>query len=294
MEAGCGTSRFCRECGAAKAIKKSREEGILSEEECRIIAIFNNKETAFDFYVRSTPFIFKNTPYLIFAVKDISGEKRRQALEKIFFHDVLNTAGAVNGLTSLLPLANDSERTEIINALTDSSQQLLNEITTQRELRNAEDGNLSISFEEIYSNEILTRSKKLYQNHELTKNKNLEVCFTNQDFKITTDVSLLVRSISNLLKNALEATAENGTVKLYTQQSQDSISFNISNDSIIPENVKVQLFQRSFSTKAHKGRGIGLYSVKLIVEQYLHGRVNFISDDKNKTIFTIEIPLVAA
>jgi sensor histidine kinase regulating citrate/malate metabolism len=52
------------------------------------------------------------------------------------------------------------------------------------------------------------------------------------------------------------------------------------------------LFQRSFSTKASAGRGIGTYSVKLLVEQYLKGSVSFISDSESKTIFTLKIPLI--
>ncbi len=291
MPAGCGTSRFCSECGAAKALRKSREQGLQSEEECRITSVIDNKETSFEFSIRSTPFTFKDKSYQIFALKDISDEKRRLALEKIFFHDVLNTAGAVNGLVSLLPMvSNDSEKEEIMSALTNSSQQLLNEIVTQRELRNAEDGNLSVTFEKIAINEILARSKKLYANHDLAKNKTLKVDLSNDNFEISTDISLLVRSISNLVKNALEATSENGTVKLYTEILDDFVSFKVANDTIMPESIKLQVFQRSFSTKSHAGRGIGLYSVKLIVEQYLHGHVFFVSDERNKTVFTIMIP----
>jgi K+-sensing histidine kinase KdpD len=291
MEAGCGTSRFCSECGAAKAIKNSREKKVRSEEECRITTSVDEKETSFEFSVYSTPFIFKNKPYLIFAVKDISDEKRRQALEKIFFHDVLNTAGAVNGLVSLLPMvSNDSEKEEILKALTDSSQQLLNEIVTQRELKNAETGNLSVTFEIIKINEILDRSRKIYVKHDLAKNKVLNVEFCDDNLGINTDSSLLVRSLSNLIKNALEATPENGTVKLYTEVSDDYVSFNVFNEAVIPEAVKLQIFQRSFSTKSNTGRGIGLYSVKLIVEQYLNGYVFFRSNEKDKTVFTIKVP----
>ncbi|MEW6195823.1 MAG: ATP-binding protein, partial [Bacteroidota bacterium] len=45
-----------------------------------------------------------------------------------------------------------------------------------------------------------------------------------------------------------------------------------------------------FSTKQKKGRGIGLYSVKLIIEQNLKGKVSFVSNEQVGTIFTIEMP----
>ena len=51
-----------------------------------------------------------------------------------------------------------------------------------------------------------------------------------------------------------------------------------------------QIFQRSFSTKNGEGRGIGTYSVKLLVERYLEGSVEFVSDDAHGTVFTVIVP----
>jgi sensor histidine kinase regulating citrate/malate metabolism len=58
----------------------------------------------------------------------------------------------------------------------------------------------------------------------------------------------------------------------------------------IPEDVRLQIFQRSFSTKG-SGRGLGTYSMKLFGENYLHGRVYFRTNEKQGTTFTIELPL---
>jgi sensor histidine kinase regulating citrate/malate metabolism len=60
----------------------------------------------------------------------------------------------------------------------------------------------------------------------------------------------------------------------------------VRNDTIIPENVKMQLFQRSFSTKG-QGRGIGTYSIKLLTENYLKGKVSFISNETERTVFSV-------
>lgn len=58
----------------------------------------------------------------------------------------------------------------------------------------------------------------------------------------------------------------------------------------MPEEVKLQIFQRSFSTKG-ENRGIGTYSIKLIVTEYLKGEVSFDSDSENGTIFKIDLPV---
>jgi sensor histidine kinase regulating citrate/malate metabolism len=50
----------------------------------------------------------------------------------------------------------------------------------------------------------------------------------------------------------------------------------------------MQIFQRSFSTK-DRNRGIGTYSVKLVTENYLKGKVSFISNEAEGTIFKVEL-----
>jgi signal transduction histidine kinase len=104
----------------------------------------------------------------------------------------------------------------------------------------------------------------------------------------TTDKILLQRVIINLLKNALEATPLNGTVTTGIRNNDDKIIFWVKNDQLIPKDVQMQLFQRSFSTKG-AGRGLGSYSIRLLTENYLEGKVNFISNETDRTMFSIEL-----
>lgn len=291
-EGGCGTSQFCRECGAARAIKSTIDNQSNNAQECRITADLDGCEVSFDFRVHTQPIYLEDKNYTLFTVQDISHEKRRDALEKIFFHDVLNTAGALKGLTEILPeIENENEREEIIKAIYTSSKQLVHEISSQRELRVAEDGDLEPNFNSVYSFEILKSVKELYSNHSLNKFNSLIVQISSEDELFITDQTLLVRSIGNLVKNALEASSEDQKVILVSQLEQENILFHVKSETVIPEHIQDQLFKRSFSTKQKKGRGLGLYSVKLIVEQFLNGKVTFESNEKNKTTFTIALPI---
>ncbi len=292
MPGGCGTASFCRECGAGKAVKLTRETNSKQEEECKITALRTGKEISYEFSVFTQPIRFKNNSYTLFSVKDISSEKRKEALERIFFHDILNTSSAINGLAQLLIKEKESEEKEhLTNSLVVSSEQLLNEILLQREIRHAEEGNLQISIKGYSVNDLLQSAFEVYQNHELTIGKNFYVEFLDNDVNVQTDKVLVVRSLGNLIKNALEASLNNDEVKLYAYSADDTVYFNVYNTQLIPQNVQLQLFKRSFSTKQKKGRGIGLYSVKLIIEQNLQGKVSFVSSDQLGTVFTIEIPL---
>ncbi len=58
----------------------------------------------------------------------------------------------------------------------------------------------------------------------------------------------------------------------------------------MPEDARLQVFQRSFSTKG-PGRGLGTYRIRLLTEKYLKGRVSFATGPEGTT-FTAEYPAV--
>ena len=65
----------------------------------------------------------------------------------------------------------------------------------------------------------------------------------------------------------------------------------VHNGEVIPPEVQARIFQRSFSTKARHGRGLGTYSMKLFGERHLGGEVSFKSTPQAGTEFAIVLPL---
>lgn len=290
---GCGTSVFCRECGAARAIKLANDKQISRDEECRISVNTDSGTNALDFRVHTQIISYEGKQYTLFTVTDISSTKRKEALERVFFHDILNTIQAIKGFAELLPEINDTqEMTETSKIILSSSLQLLHEVEAQRSLQYAEDGILEPEISLISTHKILDGINEQYGKNPLYSDKHLKIEYPNEQVYFTSDFFLVVRSLNNLVKNAFEASLPNEVIKITTQRLENEIKFSVMNNKIIPQNVQLQLFQRSFTTKKSKGHGIGLYSVKLIVEQFLKGKVEFVSDEENKTIFTIRLPLL--
>ncbi len=71
------------------------------------------------------------------------------------------------------------------------------------------------------------------------------------------------------------------------------VAFSVHNPSFMPRSVQLQVFQRSFSTKG-EGRGLGTYSMKLLSERYLGGRVDFTTSPDGGTTFIATFPLKPA
>jgi len=292
MDAGCGTSQMCKECGAARSIKSTKETKEEEFEECTILTDINGNQLTLDLKVHTKILKLQDFEYIMFSIKDIADERKRITLEKIFFHDILNTGGAINGLAHLLLDENtEEEMNQLVSSLVEASNQLIGEINNQKDLRDAEDGNLEVDLKPVSVNKILKTAYDIYRNHDFVTNNHLFVSYLKKDASLITDPVLLVRSISNLLKNAIEASTGGGYVKVYSEIIENRVEFYIFNSNEIPQKIKPLIFRRSFSTKSGKNRGLGTYSVKLLIERYLGGEVNFISDPENKTIFRISLPL---
>jgi len=98
------------------------------------------------------------------------------------------------------------------------------------------------------------------------------------------------RMIGNMAKNALEASQAGDVVRLKCEPVGDEIVFSVWNRHVIAPDAQLQIFNRSFSTKG-QGRGLGTYSVKLLTERYLKGRVWFRSAEGEGTTFFAAYPL---
>lgn len=287
-EGGCGTAEFCKTCGALNSIENSMKNDEQDKNECRIIQ--KSTGDAVDMLVTATPFTIKDKSFTIFAMKDISNEKRRKVLERIFFHDILNTAGGIRAISELIFDAEEEDLKLFRELLSSSSEKLVDEIFSQRDLTAAENNELTVNWESLDSLQLLKKMRDVYLMHEVAKNKLLELDSKSVSIKFDSDRALVSRVIGNLVKNALEASNENEKVTLGCYIAGDNIAFWVHNFSYIPKNIQLQLFNRSFSTKGHN-RGLGTYSIKLLSEKYLNGHVLFASTPEEGTIFRVTFPI---
>ena len=286
---GCGTSLSCAYCGAVNAIIESQKTGKKSMKESRITSEVDGTLKSWDLNIISTPVSISGNLFYVLVLQDISDEKRRSALERIFFHDLLNSAGGLNGLLTILKDGtNPIEARELINLSEEASRDIIEEILLQRQIRAAENGELEIKIELTNSIELLDSAIGKIGFHEAGRDRSIIKDKNSANIDFESDKILLQRVIINLLKNALEATELSGVVTTGIENNEEKIALWVKNDQVIPEDIQKQLFQRSFSTKG-TGRGIGTYSIKLLTENYLKGKVSFVSNETDGTVFSIEL-----
>ena len=288
---GCGTSVSCAYCGAVNVIMESQRTGAKSIRETRISTVVDGKLKSWDLNIISTPVTLSGTRFYVLILQDISAEKRRAALERIFFHDLLNSVGGLNGLLTILKDGtNPEENRELINLSEEASRDIIEEILLHRQIRAAEIGELNVNIELTNSFEVIDSAIRKMGFHEEGKNKRIIKAENSVKIDLETDKIFLQRVIINLMKNALEASQNGDAVSVGIDNNEGKIRFWVKNNQVIARDIQMQLFQRSFSTKGN-GRGIGTYSIKLLTENYLKGKVSFVSNESDGTVFSIDLNL---
>ena len=289
-ENGCGTSPSCSDCGAVQAILETQSSNTSQSRECTIVARDRDREVTYNFRVVTTPFLIAGQRFVLFSLSDIGEQKRKGALERIFFHDILNTASSLKVYIDLIRRSSSAEAplqfVEDLEAITDS---LIEEIQSQKMLVSAENGTLEVQKNLISSGELVDHVVRLFVHDELSEGKNIEVAPFSESLAFISDETILRRVLVNAVKNALEAAERGSTVTIGFDGSSSVIGFSVHNDGAMDAAVQHNIFRRYYSTKGGN-RGLGTYSMKLLTEDYLGGEVSFVSTAEEGTTFSFVIP----
>lgn len=285
---GCGTAEACKSCGAVMATLSS-QTGRCDERECCITRDVQGRLEALDLRVRTTPIEHAGEHYTAYTITDISHEKRRRVLERIFFHDILNVAGSIHGFAEFLLQHAPENQDEIYALIKTASEQAIEEIQTQRLLAAAENHELQIRPEPVYLPDFLQATVGIFRLHKVARERTLHLTPRIPEIILTSDRTLLGRMLGNTIKNALEACAPGEKVTVDCEDVGERVRISVHNPGVIAPRARTRIFQRSFSTKG-EDRGLGTYSLRLL-GNYLKSEVSFTSCREKGTTFHITHPM---
>ncbi len=119
------------------------------------------------------------------------------------------------------------------------------------------------------------------------------ITFTSEQEEILAnfDRTQLIRVVTNLIKNAVQATKhiENPKILVNVDDLDTEVQIRVGDNGIgITEENKLKIFEPKFTTKT-SGMGLGLAMVKNIVETY-KGNITFTSEEGKGTVFKVIFP----
>jgi signal transduction histidine kinase len=289
---GCGMSALCRHCGATQSMLALQANQLgTAEGECRLHRQEGPRTGSLDFHLQLWTLTQDGEQFQAAVLTDVRAEKRLALMERIFYHDLLNLVSGLRGLCELLrqTQGQPGPRSTEIDLLVFTAERITELINAQRDFSLAEQGDYEVASVKLRTLPLLQDIADVMRQESSARGKTLAVAIQSADVIFHSDRKLVGRILVNMLKNALEATPQGGTVAAGCDDEPASVRFWVRNPGQIPPESRTQIFRRTFSTKG-RGRGLGTYGMKLFAENYLEGEVGFSSDEINGTEFFLRLP----
>jgi nitrogen fixation/metabolism regulation signal transduction histidine kinase len=133
---------------------------------------------------------------------------------------------------------------------------------------------------------VLEESVRLFRHHEhATITLRVEAALPSVD----ADREELGRAVTNILRNAVQALRERGTIHIEAAATSGTVAVRITDDGVgIPEELLGRIFEPNFSTRT-EGMGLGLAIVRTIVRD-TGGDVTIESAPGKGTVVTLLLP----
>ncbi|MFW5501517.1 MULTISPECIES: GAF domain-containing protein [unclassified Maridesulfovibrio] len=234
---------------------------------------------------------------------DISEQKKladlKEHVDRIVRHDLKVPLNGIIGLPDLLLSDAEANLTEdqreVLEYIKASGYKLLSMINLSLDLYKMETGSYAYSPAEadIYS---IARSVvkdlselvryKMLVIREQFEGKDVEGDFS---FNIRCDEFLTYSLLSNILKNAVEASPENEDIIFDIRVIDGNVVIRIHNMGAVPGSIRDTFFEKYVTADKSDGTGLGTYSAKLIAET-MGGSISYESSTEKGTSIMINLP----
>ncbi len=244
-----------------------------------------------------TPTTLGSKPVLQVIVRDISERKKNEELlvnsEKLFVagqlaagiaHEIRNPLTSLKGFLHLIATGqkNDPRYYEIMNAELDRIDDIVSEL-------------LMLSKPQVYElnyhdlRMIMRDTITLLETQAHMHNIEIAADYGAEPLWVYGVENQLKQVMINILKNAIEAMSDGGTIKVRMMRFKDEVYVQIQDQGPgIGEEHLAKIGQPFYTTK-EKGTGLGLMVSYKIVDNH-HGRVNVNSQIGEGTMFEIMLP----
>ena len=245
--------------------------------------------------------LFKGTEVAIAFVFDISERKRvetlREDVERLVRHDLRSPTLAVQTLFTLFDRADNltDDQRELLESVKQASRRMLNIIDMSRALYKMEAGTYTLYPVPVdllaVAESVLDDLRPALRASKVSMAVNLsgEPAGPDNVFMIRSEEMLCYALLSNLIKNAVEASPEGSTVTLDMRTADEHV-ITVHNAGVIPEAIRDSFFEKYVTAGKRQGTGLGTYTAKLIATS-LGGSIGFTTSESQGTAMTVRLPV---
>ena len=226
------------------------------------------------------------------SVEKLSKSNKEQAwreMAKQVAHEIKNPLTPMRLSVQSFQKNFDIEDSKIDEKLDEFSKTLIQQIDTMSTIASAFSNFADMPAqqgEKINIIEITRLALKIFKEKHIVFNSE------HRDIQVSIDRTQLIRIITNLIKNAVEAcdSLEKPLIQVNIKMKNKNVIIDINDNGVgIPKEIKSKIFEPNFTTKT-SGMGLGLGMVKNLVNSY-GGKISFKSKINLGTSFLITFPI---
>ena len=231
------------------------------------------------FSVRETHTILQQRRVRIIAFSDIGGELANQEIDswvrliRVLTHEIMNTLTPVISLSEALLPRTEGEQHEGLEVIHRTNKDLIRFVENYRQFTHVPTPQPSPFDVKPFLQRMNSQAKPL-----LRKDVTITISVEPDDLMVYADEGLIAHVVSNLLKNAAEATSEGQHISLHAfSDTDESVIIDVSDDGEpIPPDIASHIFIPFFTTK-DEGSGIGL-SISRQIMRVSNGSIALLPD----------------
>jgi hypothetical protein len=204
-------------------------------------------------------------------------------VERKFFHDLLNYASSMRGITEVIRDEDEKTRSEMLLLMGNLSESMIETLNAQRHYRSIETNDITLRPTQVDCEKLLKRLSDTYNRHTLCQNKTIEIRPSEQPPRQTpiclfTDKDVLQGALGYGIRTALE-TINNGhtvTLGLITEETAatHTVDFLISFPGTVSGEERDSVFKNP-ETDTHGMTGLNAYAFHTLITRFLQGSVNW-------------------
>ncbi|WP_147819217.1 PAS domain S-box protein [Salidesulfovibrio onnuriiensis] len=207
--------------------------------------------------------------------RDISDRTRADALredmERIARHDLKTPLGAVIGLPEEIAREGNltPQQNKMLEVIRKAGTSMLELINRSLDLYKMETDAYALDLERVDLIKLLdligAESRPLLRAKGISLG--VETPDGAEEFPVMGEKPLLHAMLSNMVKNALEASPEGGSVHIRLRR-RDGVRISVRNAGSVPEELREVFFDKYAKGDSSKGSGLGTYSMRLIARTH--------------------------
>lgn len=237
----------------------------------------------------------------LYVAVDITAREQLESLkadvERLTRHDLKGPLGAVIGLTEMLlhqpGLAGDT--VETLQMIRDSGSTMLHQIDLSLDLFNMEQGTYTLCPDPVDIPSLIREILPQIEQHVRMRQLQVEVRCSGgmlqpqEQFFVFGEKNLCLSMLSNLLKNAAEASPKGGRITVSLQGLPEGAEITIHNQGAVPAAIRSRFFEKYVTMGKRHGTGLGAYSAALIAK-IQGGTITMDSSERSGTTITVLLP----